>query len=82
MTTVGVTARQRLDEALRDYIAEITDGAILTEYFLMTAATVEDIGTGRTIYSWVTPPTQAPHVSLGLIRYAADYGVVWDDDDD
>lgn len=83
MTTTGVTTRQRLDDAMRDYIAEVADGAILTDFFLITASTtMDDIGTGRTIYTWISPPTQAPHVTMGLIAYAHDNGTVVDDDDD
>lgn len=82
MTATDVSTRQRLDDAMRDYIAEIGDGAILTDWFLITAATtVEDIGAGRTIYSWVQPPTQPPHVSLGLLAYASENATTVDDDD-
>lgn len=71
MTTTAVTAKQRLDEAMRDYIAEITDGTYLTEYFLVAASTdVADMGTSRTIYVTVTAQDQPPHVSLGLLAYA------------
>lgn len=81
MTQV-VTAKQKLDDAMRDYVAEITDGAILTEYFLITASTmVEDIGTARTMYAFVTADSQPPHVTLGLLAYARDNGTVVDDDD-
>lgn len=82
MTTVGVTARERLDEALRDYVAEVADGAILTEHFVITASTaMEDIGTGRTMYVWFAPRSQPPHTTLGLLHYAADNAMVGDDDD-
>lgn len=83
MTTTGVTTKQRLDDAMRDYIAEITEGAILTDYFLCTASMlVEDIGTGRTMYAFATAENQPPHISLGLIAYAHDNGTVVDADDD
>ena len=39
MTTTGVTTRERLDNALRDYVSEVADGAILTDYFIVTAST-------------------------------------------
>ncbi len=75
--------RTALDDALRDYIAEATDGAILTDYFIIAAGTeLEDIGTGRTMYCFTTPPSQPPHVSMGLLAYAVDNGAVTDDDDD
>lgn len=81
MTTVGVTARQRLDEALRDYVAEVADGAILTDYFVVTASTtMEDIGTGRTMYVWFAPHNQSPHTTLGLLHYATDNAMVVDDE--
>lgn len=83
MTATDVTARERLDEALRDYVAEVSGGAILTEYFVITASTnMQDIGTGRTIYVWFAPPNQAAHTSLGLLHYAADNAAIRDDDDD
>ena len=83
MTTVGVTARERLDEALRDYIAEVSDGAILTDWVSIAAATtLDDIGTGRTLYTFICPQQQPPHITLGLIRYGADNGTITDDDDE
>lgn len=81
MTALEVAARQRLDNALRDYIAEITEGGILTDFVVITAATtLDDIGTGRTIYSWLNPPTQAPHVTMGLLAYAEQVATVDDDE--
>lgn len=83
MTTTGVTTRESLDNALRDYVSEVADGAILTDYFIVTASTnMEDIGTGRTMYVWFTPPNQAPHTSIGLLRYAAENASVMDEDVD
>ncbi len=83
MTTVGVTARERLDIALRDYIAEASEGALLTDWVCVAAATtLEDIGTGRTLYTFICPPTQPPHITLGLIRYGADNGTIIDEEDD
>ncbi len=80
--TAVMTTKQVLDAALRDYIAEITDGSFLTEYFLVSASTsMEDIGTARTMYAFVTADNQAPHVTLGLLAYARDNGTVVDDDD-
>lgn len=81
MTTTAV--RDRLNEALRDYIAEVSDGAILTDWVTIAAATtIDDIGTGRTLYTFLCPPTQPPHVTLGLIQYGADNGTITDDEDD
>lgn len=78
--TVALTTKQRLDEAMRDYISEATEGTILTDYFLVTASTdMEDIGTGRTMYVLCTAENQPPHVTLGLIAYARDNGTVIDD---
>ena len=75
--------REILEAALRDYVADMTDGAVLTDFFVIAASTeLADIGTGRTMYCMITPQTQPPHVSIGLLNYAVDYGDVGDDDDD
>lgn len=60
----------------------MADGSILTDYFVVTASTtMEDIGTGRTMYVWFAPQNQPPHTTLGLLHYAADNAMVGDDDD-
>lgn len=77
------TTLQRLNDALRDYIAETWDGGILTDHVIVAAATtMQDFGTSRTIYAFIAPPQQPPHVTLGLINYAADRASIIDEDDD
>jgi hypothetical protein len=74
--------REVLEDALRDYVAERTDGAILTDYFVVAASTeFEDIGTGSTLYMFLTPETQPAHVSMGLLAYAVSEGSPIHDDD-
>jgi hypothetical protein len=78
-----LTRKEILDNALRDYIAETTDGAILTDYFTVAASTeLDDIGTGRTVYLFITPPAQPAHVSMGLISYAHTNGSPEEAEDD
>lgn len=78
-----LTRKQILDNALRDYIADATDGAILTDYIVIAASTeLDDIGTGRTVYMFTTPDAQPTHVSMGLLAYAVSEGGPGTEDDD
>lgn len=71
-----------LDKALADHVAEIGDGAILTDWALIAATTsVENIGTGTTRYLLEGNNNQPIHVMTGLFQYASER-VIWDDDDD
>ena len=71
-----------LDKALADHVADIGDGAIVTDWALIAATTsVENIGTGTTRYLLEGNDNQPVHVMTGLSRYASER-VVWDDDDD
>lgn len=61
------------DTALRDYVSDMTDGAVLTDFLLIAAASSpEDFDENRTRYCIITPRSQPPHVSLGLLKYADD----------
>jgi hypothetical protein len=72
--------RAEFDAALRDYLADVTEGGILTDYVIVAATTsMDDIGTGRTWYATLAPLTQPPHVTLGLLHYGIDNGQVDDD---
>lgn len=72
-----------LDLALRDHIAEITTGSILTDYFTIAASVdMEDIGSGTVYYCFITPDKQPAHVSMGLIQYAVTQGAPNEGDDD
>lgn len=75
--------RQALEDALRNHFAEVTEDALLTDWFVIASGTeVEDFGTGRTNYLFLTPVTQPPHVSMGLLDYAVREGAPMGDYDD
>tara|TARA_R110002124_G_scaffold5003_2_gene31458 strand:+ start:167 stop:406 length:240 start_codon:yes stop_codon:yes gene_type:complete len=78
---VSEQTKADLDLALTAHIADLTEGAYLTDYFLVAASTeTEDFGTGRTVYCFVTTNNQPAHISMGLLAYAQDYGEAEDDE--
>jgi hypothetical protein len=57
--------------AISAYVAEVTDGGIVTDWALVTASTeMEDIGSMRATYRLDCPENQPEHVTLGLIEYS------------
>lgn len=75
--TVELSVRDRLDNALRDYVADQTDGSVLVDWVTIAASTtIEDIGTGRNYYLIVAPPQQSAHATLGLLKHGGDQGII------
>jgi len=80
---MNADTKTALDNAIQNHVAHATNGAYLTDYFIICAATeAEDFGTGRTIYMFLTNESQPPHVSMGLLAYASDYGSPTPEEDD
>lgn len=74
--------RAALEAALAAHIADVCDGALVTDWALIAAnSSLEDIGTGRTSYFVEANENQPIHVMAGLFRYASEH-VLWPSDDD
>jgi hypothetical protein len=71
-----------LVDALREYVANDTDGGHLGDFVIVAAsATIEDVGDNRTRYCVVSPGAQPSHSTVGLLHYALDnYEADFDDD--
>jgi hypothetical protein len=69
-------------DALREYVANDTDGGHLGDFVIVAAsATIEDVDDNRTRYCVVNPAGQPVHCTVGLLRYGLDnYEVDFDDD--
>lgn len=76
------STKAALEAAITAHIADLTDGNILTDWGLVIASTsIEDIGTGTTVYMFESNAGQPAHVSYGLMSYALQSSV-WQGDDD
>ena len=76
------STKTTLDAAIAAHIADLTEGNILTDWGLVIASTsMDDIGTGTTVYLFESNDGQPPHVSYGLLSYAMQSSV-WEEDDD
>ena len=72
-----------LDAALSAHVADESDGAMLTSYFVQASALpLESPNTSSTWYGTFEPDGQAFHVSLGLIQMAVKYATLNEQRDD
>lgn len=79
---MSVQTKAALEAAIQAHIADVTGGNILTDWGLVIASTsMEDIGTGATVYLFESNDGQPAHVSYGLMSYAL-RSSVWERDDD
>ena len=79
--TMSAETKAALESAIAAHIADATDGNILTDWGMVTASTtMEDIGSGATVYRFDCNDGQPAHVSYGLMSYALQSSV-WEEED-